>query len=109
MRALGVDESDPSMGALAGFPFVLACLLYSSMVGFVIAIGVLVWNGRLREGLVRSAKFAFRFRKAPTDAPEGDGAAEPEESSRRKGDTIPFGAAIAFGTLCAFFLSISGF
>jgi prepilin peptidase CpaA len=92
-----------AVGALAGFPFVLHCLLYSSMIGFVIAIGMLIWKGRVREGLTHSVKFAFRLRKLESGKKK-EGAAEEAPLETKKGETIPFGAAIAFGTLWAFFL-----
>jgi prepilin peptidase CpaA len=99
---LGDVKLMAAVGALAGFPFVLSCLLYSSMIGFVIAVGLLIWKGRMREGLTRSVKFAFRLRKLEKEK-DGSGASE-EVPLEKKGETIPFGAAIAFGTLWAFFL-----
>ncbi len=92
-----------AVGALGGFPFVLSSLLYSSMVGFLIAAGLLIWRGRLKEGLLRSAKFAFRWRREKKALQEADGE---KDGARRAPDTIPFGAAIAFGTMWAFVLSV---
>ena len=91
-----------AVGALVGFPLVLGTLLYASLVGFVMAAGLLIWRGKVVEGLKGSARFAFRWRKpaAPAPVPEGAQAAE-----KRPADTIPFGTAIALGTLIAFLLS----
>jgi prepilin peptidase CpaA len=102
---LGDVKLMAAVGALTGFPFVLFSLLYSSMIGFAIAVGFLIWRGDLRSGLMRSLKFAIRWKseKAPDTAKT-----EPQAGAKRPPDTIPFGAAIAFGTLWAFFLSMSG-
>ncbi|MHC4777483.1 MAG: A24 family peptidase [Planctomycetota bacterium] len=104
---LGDVKLMAAVGALAGFPFILWCLLYSSLIGFVIAIGLLIWKGRVREGLLRSVKFAFRLKKAEREGKRAGTTVEGAgEEARRKPDTIPFGAAIAFGTLWAFFLTV---
>ncbi|MHC5039539.1 MAG: A24 family peptidase [Planctomycetota bacterium] len=99
---LGDVKLMAAVGALTGFPFVLSSLLYSSLIGFVIAIGMLLWRGRVREGLAKSAKFAFRWKKEGSE----DTPVTPGDDKKRSPETIPFGAAIAFGTLCAFFLSM---
>jgi prepilin peptidase CpaA len=99
---LGDVKLMAAVGALAGFPLVLGALLYASLVGFVMAMGLLVWQGRISEGLRKSVLFAFRWKK-PAE-PAGT-APPPAEGARRPVDTIPFGAAIAFGTLIAFFLA----
>jgi len=99
---LGDVKLMAAVGALAGFPLVLGSLLYASLVGFVMAAGLLIWQGRISEGFKKSLLFAFRWRKpaAPAEAAPPAG-----EAARRPADTIPFGAAIAFGTLIAFFLA----
>lgn len=102
---LGDVKLMAAVGALTGVPFVLVCLLFSSMVGFVMAMGVLIWRGRVGEGLARSVKFAFRWKKEKRSLEAGESEAE-QAGRRRPADTIPFGAAIAFGTLSAFVLSV---
>lgn len=109
---LGDVKLMAAVGALTGFPFVMWSLLYSSMVGFAIAMGVLIWKGQVAGGLKRSFLFALRWKRREEAVPpaKGEAFAEPSapEGAKRPAETIPFGAAIAFGTLWAFFLSATG-
>ena len=72
----------------AGWHFVCLALVYTALVGAAIAVGVLIWQGRLLNGLKQSARTMFTLR-APKRA-EGD-----------KQLTIPYGLAIGIGTLWA--------
>ena len=83
-----------AVGALAPFdardsswPFVLTALMFTALVGAAIAVGVLIWQRRLLQGLKDSARALFRFR---AKKPEGGTAT-----------TIPYGLAIAIGTIWA--------
>ena len=108
---LGDVKLMAAVGALTGINFVFGSLLYSSMVGFVMAIGLLIWRGRLIDGLKSSALFAIRWkRKTPAATgvaahPLAATAESPAASAETRPDSIPFGAAIAFGTMWAFILA----
>jgi len=83
-----------AVGALMGWRFFLHAAIWTACAGAVVAVGVLIWRGRLKEGVKSSLMALFtprRFRKRrqalPADAPELM--------------TVPYAAAIAAGTLIA--------
>ena len=93
-----------AIGALAGASvgghyFVLYAAVYSAVVGAVIAIGVLIWRGRLWEGLKGSVRVLVTLRRRK---PEAQGEGE-EPADDLKDLTIPYGFAIATGTMIAWF------
>jgi prepilin peptidase CpaA len=94
-RAVGGGEVKlaAAVGAIYGFPFVLPALFWSSLVGALMALWTLVWRGQLMKGLRGAARYAISI-KADLD---------PEDPAAVK---IPYGVAMAFGTLVAFFLPI---
>ena len=87
-----------AVGAIKGVSFFIDAAVLTACAGAVIAVAVLVWRGRLPEGLKSSALALFaprKFRERRKSAPEG--AAEMM--------TIPYVAAIVFGACAALFLS----
>lgn len=78
-----------AIGSLSGsWQFVLLALVYTALVGAAIAIGVLIWQGRLWQGLRESGRVLFRLRtKRSKDGPPPT--------------TIPYGVAIAAGAIWA--------
>jgi len=77
-----------AVGALSGrWDFTLTALMYAALVGAAIAIGTLIWQGRLRQGLKASMTTLFTFR---VRRPEGTAPL-----------TIPYGVAIGVGTVWA--------
>jgi prepilin peptidase CpaA len=84
-----------AIGAIMGFHFVIGAMFWGSLVGAVMAIWVLVWKGKLWAGLRRGLQRAATLR--PQKPAEGEDA--PEKLR------IPYGTAIAFGTLWAWFLT----
>lgn len=82
-----------AVGALKGAPFIVDAIFWSGLVGMIMAVSVLAWRGRLGFGLRRAATAAFSIR-GPVELPADDPAAY----------RLPYGVAIAFGTLLAFFL-----
>lgn len=72
----------------ASWRFTLMALMYGALVGAVISLGVLIWQGRLREGLKGSARalLTLRTRKDP---------------SAPRPPTIPYGVAIGIGVVWA--------
>jgi len=95
-RAVGGGEVKlaAAVGAIGGFPFVIPALFWSSLVGAVMALWTLLWRGQLLDGLRRAVRYAFSIRGELPD--REDPAAV----------TIPYGVAIAFGTMLAWFLTV---
>lgn len=90
-----------AVGAIKGWRFLLDAAFLTACAGALVAIGVLVWRGRLKEGLKSSVLALFaphRFRKRTDALPEG--AAELT--------TIPYVWAIAAGTLVTWVLTSPG-
>jgi Flp pilus assembly protein protease CpaA len=99
----GFDAGDVKMMAAVGalgtptvarsapagtFDFILWALFYTALVGALIGVGLLIWRGRLRQGLKDSFRAMVSFRKARR-----------EELSA--GATMPYGLAIGIGTIWA--------
>jgi len=77
-----------AVGALGGrWEFLLLAMMYTALAGATIAIGVLIWQGRLLEGLQDSARTLLTFRAGKCQG------ASPA--------TVPYGLAIAIGTIWA--------
>jgi len=94
---------------MAGHYFIVYAAVYSAVVGAVIAIGVLIWKGRLWAGLKGSAHLLVAFRRgrraaSPADADAGSASTEAE---RIEDLTIPYGFAIASGTMLAWFVFLA--
>lgn len=90
-RAVGGGEVKlaGAVGALAGFPFIIPALFWSSVVGALMGIWTLVWRGQLGRGLRSAMRYGLSFRSELP--PREDPAAV----------TIPYAVAMAFGTLLA--------
>ncbi|MFW6158335.1 MAG: A24 family peptidase [Planctomycetota bacterium] len=87
-----------AVGAIEGWRFLLNAAVFTACAGALVAIGVLVWRGRLAQGLKSSVQALVtprRFRKRrealPADAPELA--------------TIPYTWAIAVGTMVTWLLT----
>ncbi len=87
-----------AIGALKGFPFIVWAIFYTSLVGAVLAILYLIWRGRLMEGVRSSLRMAMTFKRK--DLSEED--LKQTEAARER---IPYGVAIAMGTMWAFFVT----
>lgn len=86
-----------AIGALKGWRFCFDAIFLTACAGAIVAFAVLIWRGRLKEGLKRStlalvAPWKLRRRAAAVPA----GAAELTR--------IPYATAIAAGTLAAWVL-----
>lgn len=75
-----------AVGALTGFGFSLHALFYTSLTGAVLAVGVLAAKGKLGEGGRGTLRFLWPWR---------DRSRDPERI------TLPYGVAIAAGTMWA--------
>ena len=79
-----------AVGALsADWRMMVFALLYSAVIGAAMAVGVLIWKGRLLEGLRRSARLLFTFRRGA------------RKIEAREDLFLPYGFAICAGTLWA--------
>lgn len=85
-----------AVGALGGAQFTIAAMFWSSLVGAIMAVWVLVMRGQLIDGMRRSVRYAVMLKAEP--APKDDPARV----------SIPYAVAIAFGTLWTFFLLETG-
>jgi prepilin peptidase CpaA len=83
-----------TVGALLGVQHIVAVLIYTSLIGAVMAIFYLTWNKKLLEGLARSMRLLISRRKKNKPTDETD----PEHADL---GGIPYGLAIATGTLVA--------
>ena len=79
-------------GAVQGTGFLLQAVVRGAMVGFVLALGILLWQGRLWQGLKRGFRMALTLRR-PADVPEDDPARQ----------AMPLAFALAVGMLWAWF------
>lgn len=87
-----------AIGAIKGFPFILSALFYAALVGAVLALITLIARGRLASGLHGAGRWLFSWRARAGAAPA---AGEPTPP-----DTIPYGVAIAAGTIYALVISL---
>jgi prepilin peptidase CpaA len=83
-----------AVGALLGYPLIVPVVMYTALVGGLMAILMLIWNGEFWAGMAGSLRRAFR---RPTDATA-------VAVSPLKTKTIPYGLAITAGCLAALFL-----
>ena len=85
--ALGTPTVTRS-GPAGTFDFILWALFYTALVGAVIGVGLLIWRGRLRQGLKDSVRAMVSFRKVRREEISPDA-------------TMPYGLAIGIGTIWA--------
>ena len=82
-----------AVGALAplrpgpAWGFVRLAMMYAALIGAAVAVGILIWQGRLLQGLKDSARTFVTFR-----AKKAEGA---------PATTVPYGLAIGVGTVWA--------
>ena len=95
-RAFGMGDVKlmAAVGALMGFPFVVQDLLYVALVGGVVALGALLWKGRLLRTLTGLVGRRGRDEAAGETTPRDDAL------------YVPYGVAIALGTLWAFLVTL---
>ena len=90
-----------AIGALKGLQFFIWALIFITLAGFMLAVVMLIWQGRFVESVKNSLVFFFRPKKLK----------EKMEESGQQPVLIPYGVAMAIGTMCAWFLhhSIAGY
>lgn len=94
-KAVGLGDVKlmAAVGALTGFHFTVSALFWGTLVGALVAMWTLLWRGALLKGLRRSVTHTIALR-APEELPEDDPAKV----------RIPYGVALSFGTMLAWFL-----
>ena len=92
MGALGGGDMKlmAGVGAMVGWPQVLPALAHTCLAGGILALVVMVWSGRVWSTLANAGRIAFGGR-----ARQGRGL--------RRAPTVPYGLAIAAGSLFAVF------
>ena len=85
-----------AFGALFGFPFIVRILIYSSFIGAVMAVTLLVWKTDPWD------TFKKRINKKSSD----ENPATEEDAEPEKPMAIPFGLAICAGVLIALFAQV---
>ncbi len=84
-----------AIGGLVGFPFIIRVLFYSSLAGAIIGLAVIAWHRQRLLVVMRNIMGFLRLKSVvPADA-------KPEAL------TIPFGLAIAIGTMWAYCLVLA--
>lgn len=96
IRAIGGGDVKlmAAIGALMGFDFAIYALLVIALVGAAMALAVMIWRGRLRQGLKSSAKMLLTLRRS--------------KAAEEKPLTIPYGLAITVGSIITWSLLMFG-
>lgn len=94
-KAIGLGDVKlmAGIGALGGLKLTVIAMFWGSLVGAVMAIWLLLWRGALLRGLRRSVIYAVSLKRQE----------EAEEDDPVKA-RIPYGVALSFGSMLAFFL-----
>ena len=82
-----------AIGALTGLRFALEAVIYSALIGGVMALGLLIWKGQFWRGLRDTTRAAVRIGRAEKHLSD--------DSPARL--TIPYGVALGIGTLWVWF------
>jgi len=82
-----------AIGALKGWYFAVWAIFYASLVGFAMAMGLLIWRGKALRGLRDTAQAQLRVWRGAKSLPE--------DSPARL--TIPYGVALGLGSLWVWF------
>lgn len=83
-----------AVGALMGYPFIISVIFYTALVGGLMAIVLLIWRSKLREGLSRSFQMLFALGRR-----SGKKGAEEETQVGE----VPYALAMVIGTIIALF------
>ncbi|MFW6456686.1 MAG: A24 family peptidase [Planctomycetota bacterium] len=84
-----------AIGGLHNF-YTAYALLYSALIGALMALLVFIWRGELRSGLGKAIRFTFSTGRIEE---MGD-----DEEEKDAPITIPYGCAIAIGSIIAWYI-----
>ena len=90
------------VGAFMGYPAIWLAVIMSALAGALVAIAVLIWKGKLQDGCFRAGRMLLSW-KAPK-VPESK-----DDQEAQGFIMIPYGFAIAVGTLAALLFGNLGF
>lgn len=98
-RAVGPGDVKlmAAVGALTGVRFTVWAMFWGALIGALLAVWVLLMRGQLMRGLGRSLLRALRVGR---DDPQAASEEDAPEKAR-----IPYGVALSFGTILAWFLN----
>ena len=82
-----------AIGALKGWEFFAWALVYITLAGCILAVAVVIWRGRFLESMKNSALFMIRPGRLRAKM----------EAAGQKPVLIPYGVAMAVGTMFAWF------
>jgi Flp pilus assembly protein protease CpaA len=87
-----------AVAAIGGFHdyFIINALVYTALFGLLMAVLVLIWRGRLWAGVKGAVRFTF---SAGSLQAEGGSEKAPERRI-----TVPYGVAVAIGSVVAWYL-----
>ncbi|MBN2144840.1 MAG: prepilin peptidase [Candidatus Aureabacteria bacterium] len=90
------------VGALGGAGFIIYCYWYTALVGLIMALGLLLIKGKIKEGWIRTRTLFhrvshMRFKENPAD---------PAAAHSCPPLSIPYGMAIVTGAYITFFVKI---
>ena len=89
-----------AIGGLKG-RFIFYALFYCALLGFLMTLLVLIWRGRLLAGIKGAIRFTFTLQRLEVaKTGQEDGA----EKRAATGITIPYGFAVAIGSVIAYYL-----
>jgi prepilin peptidase CpaA len=83
-----------AIGAFIGYRYLLWALFYSSLVGGIMALALVIWKGRLLDSLRGSFRFLITLRT-------------PLSGTSEEPLTIPFGLALVLGTYWCWFMRLN--
>ena len=88
-----------AIGGMKG-GFIAYALFFCSLIGALMALLALIWRGWLLEGLRGAARFTFTLQRL--DAPRTQDTGDAQRPAARI--TIPYGVAVACGSVIAWYL-----
>jgi len=83
-----------AIGALTGWHFAISAIMFSSLVGGVMALALLIWRGQLARGLWDSLRASVRLKKAEKVVGKDSPATL----------TVPYALAVSIGTFWAWYI-----
>ncbi|MBI3268570.1 MAG: prepilin peptidase [Planctomycetes bacterium] len=99
----GVAGGDVKMvlaiGALKGLKFTFLAIFYTSVIGAILASGLVIWQGRFWATFAGGLRLLFTFRR-----PQSAADREKTEAARQ---TLPYGVAVSIGTMWAWWLDMA--
>ena len=87
-----------AVAAIGGFHayFILNALVYTALLGLLMAVLVLIWRGRLWAGVKGAVRFTFSTGSSPAE--------EGSEKAPERRITVPYGVAVAIGSVVAWYV-----